>query len=183
MPNPYLALVPKPPAMSVNSGLSASTNKLMLGLFGAPSNKKTRDCGPVTNPQLKRALVTRSVGPFRVTGHRAAVNSLEQILAAVKAKEPQLYAMLGSAGMLCCRLVRGSTSSWSNHSWGFAIDITVGGELDQRGDDQVLAGMLALYKYFHAAGWYWGVEFPIEDAMHFEVAAETLKTWHAEGKL
>jgi hypothetical protein len=33
---------------------------------------------------------------------------------------------------------------------------------------------LLVYPYFHAEGWFWGAEFPTEDAMHFELADETV---------
>ncbi|MFZ4506934.1 MAG: M15 family metallopeptidase [Fimbriimonas sp.] len=179
----YTKLVPKPDAASINSGLKSLSQRTMMEIFGNPSANKGTECGPVTNPKLKKSIVTRSVGPFRVTGHKAAVESLKKVLASVKAEKPDLYAALGTAGMICARLVRGSTSSWSNHSWGFAVDLTVGGKLDPRGDDMVQEGMLALYPFFHREGWWWGAEFKTEDAMHFEVAEETVKAWHQAGLL
>lgn len=179
----YTKRVPKPSPASINTGLSALPNSRLLTVIGAPASKKTNDCTAPTNAKLKKALVTESVGPFRVTGHRAAVASLRAVLADVKVASPELYALLGSAGMLCTRLVRGSSSTWSNHSWGFAVDLTIGGVLDNRGDNQVQQGLLDLYRHFRKHGWYWGAEFPTEDAMHFEVALETFNQWVKEGKV
>jgi hypothetical protein len=166
----------------MNQQLTNLRQTTMLNLFGNPSATKTVNCGPVTNPRLKAKLVTKSVGPFRVTGHKAAVKSLATILTEVKAELPDLYSLIGTAGMLCARKVRGGRS-WSNHSWGFAIDITIGGKLDVRGDNQIQAGLLALYPYFHSHGWWWGAEFPAEDGMHFEVADETVWKWRELGLL
>lgn len=139
--------------------------------FGAPSDQKTTNCGEVTNKKVSDQIVTADVGPFRVTGNRAAVEDLKIIFADVAKADPELYEALGTAGMLCCRTVRGG-SNWSNHSWGFAIDITLNKQLDTRGDDRTQSGLLTLYKYFHRHGWFWGAEFGTEDSMHFEMSLE-----------
>lgn len=173
----------KPSPASVNSGLSPLHQRTMIELIGAPRPQLCQDCMPPTNPRLKLKTVTKNVGPFRVTGHAAAVASLEKVFSAVKAKNPELYAMIGTAGMMCCRAVRGSKTSWSNHSWGFAIDLKIGGVLDDRGDNKCQRGLLDLYSFFHAEGWYWGTEFPTEDSMHFEVADETVRKWAVAGLL
>jgi len=186
--NAYTRLQPKPDASSVNTGVEPLHQKTVLSIFGAPrlatkAHPDLSEDGPVTNPKLAPKIVTASVGPFRVTGHKAAVDSLREIFAVVKAKQPELYKILGSAGMLNCRLVRGSKTSWSNHAFGFALDVTIGGELDKRGDDKVQAGLLLLYAVFHAHGWFWGTEFGIEDGMHFEAGDGLVRKWQAEGKL
>jgi hypothetical protein len=64
-----------------------------------------------------------------------------------------------------------------------AVDIKLKGNLDVQSDDKCFRGLLILSRYFNAAGWFWGVSFPKEDAMHFEVAESTLKRWKREGKL
>jgi len=177
------ARVPKPHPDSVNSGLSVLRESTMLDFFGVPANQASTQCIPPNNPKLKTALTTAGVGPFRVTGHRVAVALLKKVFADVLASDPALHAALGSAGMLCARLQRGSTKNWSNHSWGFAIDLTIGGVLDRRGDDTVQVGLMRLYPYFHRHGWFWGVEFRTEDGMHFELAEETVRRLRTEGKL
>jgi hypothetical protein len=184
MPNAerFTKTIPEPTPDSINTGLTNLRQATVMELFGAPSDRKAEDCGPVTNPRLKAKIVTQSVGPFRVTGHKAAVESLAGVLADVKAADPDLYGILGTAGMLCARKVRGG-ESWSNHSWGFAVDLTVGGKLDTRGDGFVQVGLMRLYPFFHKAGWWWGAEFPTEDGMHFEIADETIRKWAKEGRL
>lgn len=167
----YTKLVPKPSAESVNSGRSPLSQSAVMGHFGEPAAVKTVNCGNVSNSKLSKALVTQSVGVFRVTGHKAAVADLVLIFASIKAADPDLYKLLGSAGMLCVRKVRGG-DAWSNHSWGFAIDLTIAGMLDKRGDDMVQQGLLDLYKHFHKQGWFWGIEFHTEDSMHFEMSLE-----------
>lgn len=178
----YTNLVPKPTPDSVNSGRSPLAQSAVLGHFGAPASKKTTDCGSVTNKKLKDAIVTDDVGPFKVTGHRAAVEDLKTIFANIKAEDPALYKAIGTAGMLCVRTVRGG-SNWSNHSWGFAIDLTLEGRLDARGDNMVQKGLLSIYKHFHKRGWFWGVEFHTEDAMHFEMSLERFNALKSEGKI
>lgn len=167
----YTKLVPKPSAESVNSGRSPLSQSAVMGHFGEPAAVKTVNCGNVSNSKLSKVLVTQDVGPFKVTGHRAAVADLKIIFASIKADNPELYELLGSAGMLCVRKVRGG-NAWSNHSWGFAIDLTIAGMLDPRGDDKVQQGLLDVYGHFRKQGWWWGVEFHTEDAMHFEMSLE-----------
>ena len=179
----YAQLVPCPDPASINSGRTNLRQATMLTLFGPPCDHKSTDCADVTNPKLKPKIVTLSVGPFKVTGHHQAVLSLTNVLADAKAAEPALVAQLGTAGMLCARLVRGSDHTWSNHSWGFAVDLTMGGHLDQRGDNKVQVGLMRLYPYFHHHGWWWGAEFPTEDGMHFEVSDELVRSWSQQALL
>lgn len=178
----FQKLLPKPHPDSVNSGLSPLHQNLMLNTFGVPGNiKKAQDCTIITSQRLSPFIVTQSVGPFRVTGHLTALESLKRIFTQVKQKDPELYSLLKTAGMTCCRLVRGSKTQWSNHSFGFAIDIMIGEELDTRGDDLVQVGLMRLYPYFHAEGWYWLVEGKIEDGMHFEASSELFLDWKRKG--
>lgn len=167
-------LVPVPVKGSYNSGLSPARPSTLRRLLGLPREDFGPECRPVTNKALKARFVTRSVGPFRVTGLDVAVASLTRVMAVVKSADPEAYSQIGTAGMLCARFVRGSKRTPSNHSWGTAIDLTFGGEVDPRGDGKCQLGLLRVYPYFHAEGWYWGAGFSREDAMHFELADETL---------
>ena len=83
--------------------------------------------------------------------------------------------------MLCCRRVRGTKRTLSNHGLGLAVDFTINGKLDVRGDDLVQRGLLELYGILKGFGWYWGAEFGTEDAMHFEVSAEVVMKWVLDG--
>lgn len=175
----YTKRVPIPAASSINSGLSPCGNSL-LNHFGRPGPLKT-DCSPPTNGKLKAKLVTKSVGPFRVTGLIPAVDSLTRIFAKIKTDDPELYNELKAAGMLCCRLIRGSKTSFSIHSWGAAIDLYCGAGVVPLGTPQTHAGLLKAYPYFHNEGWYWGAEFSRPDGMHFEVSSQKIAEWIAKG--
>ena len=167
---------------NINAGLSSPPNRLMLELLGSPRNSYDQSCRPPTNTSVKKLIRLRDVGPFRVTGLEPAVESLAAIMADIKVEQPDVYAALGSMGMLCCRNVRGSNSSISNHSWGTALDVTIDGELDAYGDGTVQLGLIRIYSIFNRHGWYWGAAFRKEDGMHFEVSRELLLKWNAEGR-
>ena len=154
----YNKLVPKPNPADINSGLHAMSMAEALKHFGAPRKTYSANCQPITNRALASRMVTKDVGPFRVTCLDVVANDLIAIFADIKAENPELYKALGSAGMLCCRLVRGSKTTLSNHSYGLPIDLKINGVLDVRGDDKVQAGLLALYPFFHKHKWYWGAD-------------------------
>jgi hypothetical protein len=185
----YTRTIPKPD--SFNVGLTQLNNKFMLKAFGEPRTERdyTDNDQPVTNPLLKRNLLFQSVGPFRVTGLKPAVLSLTEIMADVAKLQPDVYRLLHSRGMLVVRWVRASKKgppppaaqrSISNHSWGCAIDLAIGtgkNALDTRGDGVVQFGLSLIAPIFNDHGWFWGAGFTTEDAMHFEVGLDLLKTW------
>lgn len=178
----YTDLVPIPPG--INQGLHAAQQHTMQSLLGIPGTL-TNDCSGITNAALQTRMVTRRLGAFAVTGLVPAVEAIARVLERVQRDEPALYAVLGTAGMLCCRRVRAKpggppSPNFSNHSWGTAIDISIGGRLDPRSNDTCQRGLLILAPYFHAEGFFWGAGFAgsSEDAMHFEVAEETIRSWH-----
>lgn len=174
--------VPRPAPGSINLGLTAAGNATMLARFGAPlvAGGYSALCQMPTQPKLRRNLVTDSVGPFRVTGLVPAVLSLKAVMADIAKEQPAAYAVLGTAGMLCCRLVRGSATSISNHSWGTAIDLTLNGSLDVQGDDKVQFGLTLIAPIFNRHGWFWGAAFRTEDAMHFEGGQALIDQWAAQ---
>lgn len=171
--------VGRPKKNWINTGLSPLRSTTCLALLGHPRPGLSvgAECRPVTNAELRAQIVTASVGPFTVTGHGKAVDSLRRVFAAVAEHEPRVYEAVGTAGMLCCRYVRGSKRTLSNHSWGLAVDLTMNGVLQPLGSEGVQAGLLAVYRFFRAEGWYWGAGFSRNDPMHFEVADETLRKW------
>jgi hypothetical protein len=120
---------------------------------------------------------TASVGPFAVTGLKPAVESLQKIMNEIFIKQPNVYSALGTAGMLCCRFTRGSTTSVSNHSRGCAVDLKLNGVLDKRGNGLVQYGLCLIAPIFNNNEWYWGAGFKTEDAMHFEVSKSLLEKW------
>jgi D-alanyl-D-alanine dipeptidase len=169
--------------LTLNGDLQGARNRTMLELLGNPRGDYSQDCQGPTNARLASLIVARNIGPFMVRGLRPAVDTLEKILAVVKDKEPDIHSRLGHVGMLCCRFVRGSTTAISNHSWGTAIDLTIDSLLDERGNGRAQKGLLQIFKHFNAFGFFWGVAFPTEDAMHFEASEQLMRKWAAEGKL
>ena len=169
-----------PERSSLNPGLVAVTPDFMVKQLGKPRETYSSDCQSLTNSLLKRHVVTRSMGRFSVTGLKMAVESLEKALIQARNEQPALHAVLGTAGMLCCRYVRGSNTAVSNHSWGTAIDFTLEGVLDRRGDDRVQVGLALLAPIMNQHGWYWGASFRTEDAMHFEASRTLITRWATE---
>jgi hypothetical protein len=167
----------------INVGITAARQATMLSLLGNPRSNYDDVCREVTNPKLKALIELSSVGPFRVQGLKPAVESLKRILEEVRVLEPDVHDSLGNAGMLCARLVRGSRQSISNHSWGTAIDVTLDGVLDTRGDNRVQQGLSRIAPIFNTHGWFWGAGFRVEDAMHFEVGDDLVRRWHDSGLL
>ncbi len=178
----YTARVPIPRPEHMNGGLNYPTVQYMTAKFGRPRAVMYDDCMPPTNSSLKKLIVYGyDVGPFNVSGLRKAAESLKRIFSEVKEDKPDLYEQLGTAGMLCCRNIRGTKGyNPSNHSWGSSIDLKIKGILDQRADAKCQRGLLELYKYFHEEGWWWGAEYrgPYEDSMHWDVAMQTLNKWY-----
>jgi hypothetical protein len=159
----------------INVGVSAGSQATMMSALGNPGTPRD-SCG-TPSAGLQRLMKTASVGPFRVTGLAPAVDALTRVFAAVKSAKPDLYALLGTAGMLCVRHVRGSTTNFSNHSWGTAIDMTIGGQLTPRGSTTVQQGLVDLAPFMQAEQFFWGAAFPTPDGMHFEASNELIAEW------
>lgn len=189
----FLELIPVPPRSTFNLGLSSPKNADMLELFGHPvvgaKYRSDGECTPADSSAFLARLVTESVGPFRATGLKPALASLREVLTRVRNEVPELYALLGTAGMHCARFTKIRKPGGgirigpnvSNHTWGTAIDIKLDGELDAQGNNRTQRGLLILSSYFNAAGWYWGAAFPTEDAMHFEASKSLLARWKRDG--
>jgi len=167
----------------INVGIGAAKQSTMLGLLGNPRSDYNSDCQGIEHPELKKLVAFKDLGVSKVRGLQPAVESLERVIADIRVQQPQIHAALGTAGMLCARLVRGSQHAISNHSWGTAIDLTLDGVLDRRGDDKVQVGLTLIAPIFNKHGWFWGAAFATEDAMHFEVSEQMIRRWHAEGRL
>lgn len=185
MPIDYTERVPLPSADSFNSGLICPTPSYMEQVLGwpRPGSQMTADCEPVTNPKLAARMVTVDVGPFRVTCLDLFAEVLKAVFAEVKAQEPALYEALATAGALCCRFIRG-THVPSNHSWGCAIDMEIGGVLVELGAAETLVGLLHLYGYMHKHGIYSGMGYKArKDSMHFEASEQLIESWRKAGKI
>ncbi|MFZ0365382.1 MAG: M15 family metallopeptidase [Candidatus Cybelea sp.] len=179
-PVDYKATVPIP--SGINSGLSFASQATMLTNLGNPGTPDP-GCGPVS-AALQPLMKTANVGPFQVTGLGPAVDALTRVFSAVQSAKPDLYAVLGTAGMLCVRYVRGSTTNFSNHAWGTAIDMTIGGVLTARGSTTVTQGLVDLAPFMAAESFFWGAGFsPTPDGMHFEASNELISQWKANGTI
>ena len=175
-------LIAVPPG--INPGLSGTRNDLMLSLLGSPRSSYDGSCeNPTNSAFLSRVKWGIDVGPFKVSGFDLAVDSLKQVCADIEREVPQAHNAMGTAGMLCCRMVRGSTAAISNHSWGTAVDIKIDGVLDRRGNGKVQIGLAQIAPIFNRHGWFWGAEFTVEDGMHFEISQEKMLEWHEQGAL
>ena len=164
-------------------GVTQPGNRVILELLGKPRAQYDDTCQSVTNPNLRALLETRQIGPIRVTMIKPALDSLERIMGRLQENDPDIYAAVGTAGSLCVRLIRGSSSSVSNHSWGTAVDITLANDLDDFADGNTQFGLLLIAELFNDEGWYWGATYSREDSMHFEVGVETLRRWAEAGQI
>ena len=168
-------MVKAPAPSDVNSGLTSCDWRVLKALFGMPRDVLGSECQEVTNAELRSLCGVVQVGQFRIYGNVVMLSELQKGLSACYVKEPSLWNQLGTAGCMCARLVRGSDSTPSNHSWGTALDFTVGGRLDVRGDGYCQRGVLRLYDFLHPLGFFWGGGYrTTEDAMHYELATETV---------
>lgn len=160
-----------------NIGLTSPSSSLLLEMIGKPG-PLTEKCSPILSWNILKLLVVKNVGPFRATGIKPAVETLDRIFLRVLQEKPEVFREVKSLGMLCCRKVRGK-EIYSNHSWGVAIDLMFGNEPDTVGDGMTQQGLLELVDYFNAEGFYWGGGFEgdREDSMHFEASDELLKRW------
>jgi len=168
---------------NVNAGLTNSSSSYLVGLFGLPRAEMTADCAPMTNPILKDLVQTVDVGPIRVTLLEPAIISLRQVFRNVQIFEPELYERISTAGSLCVRWIRGSTTSVSTHSFGLSVDLNIDGQLDVLGDDRTQLGLILLADFFKKEGWYWGAGFSREDSMHFQVSREKIEAWRRLGQI
>ena len=169
---------PLPAPGAVNRGvLSPSSAEQVARFGGMPSARMSQKDQPVTNPQLRALIATEWVGPFRATGLKIALASLKAIFAEVRRDLPDLYPLIGTAGMTVNRLQRGSTTKVSNHAWGSAVDLTIAGKLVPFGAANSIRGLDALVPYFNREGWYWGGGYRRSraDAMHFECGSVMLR--------
>lgn len=167
----------------INQNVMNARQATMLALLGNPRDSYDQECREITNPRLAALMTTDRAGPLHVRGLRPAVESLKQVVADIKNEVPAVFDALGTAGMFCARLVRGSQTSISNHSWGTAIDLTLDGVLDERGDDRVQVGLTRIFPIFNRHGWYWGAGFPVEDGMHFECGDDLIRKFAQDGAL
>lgn len=86
-------------AMKDGRRLRDAKQATMLTRLGNPRADLTAECQSVANPALKAMMVTASVGPFRVTGLRIAVESLLAVITDIGLQRPDIHDALSSAVM------------------------------------------------------------------------------------
>jgi hypothetical protein len=175
-PTPPDAIVPIPPGSTFNQNLSSASEATMLRIFGVPG-AKTKDCSPATGAFKSRVVSRVDVGPFKVSGLDVAVHSLKAVFNEAEEQIPNVIAAVKSDGMLCVRHKRMNSDSFSNHSWGTAIDLFFGSAAVPQGKPLTHRGCLQLAPFFNKEGWMWGAGFTGKsvDSMHFELAEETIR--------
>lgn len=182
----YLKQVPTPHWDSINSGLESCPTKYIQETYGDPAPTKTTNCyDGHLNTWWEQRIRTIDVGPFRATGFKPFLLRLKVANEEVKVRYPDLYDLMGSAGGLCVRKVRGG-SNWSNHSFGMAIDIKLGGVLDAFKDGYTQQGLITLYSVYKKYMLFWGAEWNNrgrEDSMHFEASRQLVEYWEKFGYL
>lgn len=122
----------------------------------------------VNLPQLAKATGGK-FGAMRF--HKSAAEQLRSLFDAIE-KEKMLPLVLTFGGSYVPRMIRGSKTSLSNHSFGTAFDINVAwnglgktpARIGQKGCVRELVPLA------HEFGFYWGGHFGRADGMHFEVA-------------
>lgn len=184
----FMTPVPIQSILPINVGLSPAQEATMISILGSPSIPLTTDCQNARASTKVKALVeTRPMSDvFKLTGIRPALNSVQKVLTAVFAANPELKTVLSTEGMLCVRRrkpTNGSVSKkLSNHSWGTAVDFKIVGFDAPGNTKQDVPRFIALMvPLFNKEGWVSGIAF--NDSMHFEVADETIKQWSKDGKL
>jgi D-alanyl-D-alanine carboxypeptidase len=165
-----------PATSTFNKDLRSASERTMLALLGVPG-RKTKDCSGATGTFKSRVVAAVNVGPFKVTGLDVAVASLKAVFAEAKAEIPHVVSKVKTEGMLCVRHKRANPNSFSNHSWGAAIDLFFGRDVVPQGVKKTHRGILMLAPFFNKHGWYWGAGFSGKavDSMHFELAEQTIR--------
>jgi hypothetical protein len=156
--------IPVPDKNSINGNLNSPHNASVIKKLGLPNGEKEREL-----------RVTMQITPhIKATGNKHFLERFKKVMDEVKVKRPDLYDNLRTAGCFNIRPVVGAAAYRSNHSWGIAIDLYFGDAVVPRDSGLTEEGMKELYAFMHNAGFYWGAEFPTDDAMHWEMSLEWL---------
>lgn len=182
MKRPWLERIDIPDG--INTLCSPARVSTMRAVFGGFDGVLTSKCKEALVPErVERGLVTWTGGNLRVRGYHLFVDTLKQVLAQYEDRFPGAWDELTTAGCLCCRLVRGSRATPSNHSWGTAIDLGFNSAIDVRGDGRCYRGLLDLYSVAKGHLLYWGASYSVTDPMHFEASEELVRHWRAKGMI
>jgi hypothetical protein len=124
------------------------------------------------------ALLTTRFANSSVAGLQSAVLSpgVPNSFSIVASLAEVMFLLKLSLGGMGTRTSARNPSSFSNHSWGTAIDLFFGAAAVPQGAQKTARGCLRLAPFFNKHGWYWGAGFSGRsvDSMHFELAEETI---------
>lgn len=181
----YLQHIALPAWTDLNSGLTSAGSARLCDVVGNPRDGDySTDCQAPTNPDFIAQLWEGPIGPFMVRGHHLFLRALRAGFDELAVSHPDLIPLIGNAGCICCRWVRGYPGVISNHSFGCAIDLTVGGILVPLGADWWTQGHALIYEAMHKQEIYSGAGYHNrKDGMHFEASNELLATWVSDGDL
>jgi len=191
----FTTLIPIP--SGINAGLNFPSASFQTGVLGKPGcalSSACFNCNCASSALINRLKVTAKVtDTVSITGLKPFVNAVkaafDAMLASGNAEAIAARAQVHSAGGLCCRPIKRPNGtpgpSWSNHSWGLAVDFYFGGNIDPRGDGKCQRGLAVMAPFFKAQGLYWagGYRGADEDAMHFEASTQIISTWSKAGLL
>ncbi|MEM6888309.1 MAG: peptidoglycan-binding protein [Pseudomonadota bacterium] len=180
----WLEDVPVPSRLNV--GLRQASNTYVVSHLGMPRGDFSDRCRRPAHLQFREKCDFDFRYPqLGRTGWalRLAKESFAEVLDEVGRRQPALYALLGQSGMGCCRWVRGSTAVISNHSFGIAIDLTIGGRTETSETGKIMRGMLEIIGIAREFKWYSGASFGPENMTHLEVSRNLMDEWLATGHL
>lgn len=184
----YAELLPLSNFLPINKDLSSASENTMVSILGSPKLPLTTACQNSRASDLVKSLKTvdKMSNVFSLTGIKPAVESVKAVLTTIFNEEPDMESLLSTEGMMCVRFRKPTSkkksTKISNHSWGTAVDFKVQGFNAPANTGQKIPRFISIMlPQFHAAGWFSGIAF--HDAMHFEVAEETIRDWSKKGKL
>jgi hypothetical protein len=160
------------PEHSNAPGIRLARQSTMVNALGDPS-------GIEPNQKLQERMLYNVdiLGKFRISGYNPACQCVFLAMSRILDSKPDLFRSISSAGMLNVRKVRGSSFHWSNHAWGTAIDLKIDGQLDTMGDGYAQVGLIECVPFFNSVGFFAGIDFSREDAMHFEASENLVRKW------
>ena len=168
---------------TVNGALRSSGNNLNSQYIGLPRGSFSEHGQDPDNHDFIQQIEMGSFAGHRIHGLRPFVHTLHAIDHEIAERFPELHKNMGHLGGLCCRLVKGSVSCISSHSWGIAIDVTFDGQADCYDRNVIQRGLYQIAPIFHKYKLYWGIAFRKQGAMHFEASAQLIEEWAAQGKI
>jgi len=179
----------------INKGLnfpSAAFQTSVLGTPGCALTPACFTCGCASSQRVKKLVVTMKVtDTVSVTGIAPFVKAVKAAFDMMATGTPDAQLARKTVkyfGGLCCRPIKRpngtAAGTWSNHSWGMAVDFSFA-SLDPRGDGKCQRGLAVMAPYFNAQGLYWagGYAGADEDSMHFEASVTLVNKWKSAGLL